>query len=81
VKRSNRRCRLPSIAVVMQELHETVAGTLSNDAVCLPLLERAQRCGVVLSVAVQIIVELMSCSKLHETVAGRVADAAVQLLL
>ena len=45
------------------------------------LLGRAQRCRVVLSVAVQIIVELMSCSKLHEAVAGRVADTAVQMLL
>ena len=54
---------------------------MSNDAVCLPLLERAQRCRVVLSVAVQVIVELTSCNKLHETVAGRVADAAVHMLL
>ena len=54
---------------------------MSNDAVCVPLLGRAQCCRVVLSVAVQVIVELMSCNKLHETVAGRVADVAVQMLL
>ena len=54
---------------------------MSNDAVCLPLLERAQRCRVVLSVAVRVIVELMSCNKLHETVAGRVADAAARMLV
>ena len=54
---------------------------MSNDAVCLLLLERAQRCSVVLSVAVQVVVELTSCNKLHETVAGRVADAAVRMLL
>ena len=54
---------------------------MSSDVICLPPLVRAQRCRVVLSVAVQVIVELMSCNKLHETVAGRVADAAVRLLL
>jgi len=54
---------------------------MPNDAVCLPLLRRTQRCRVVLSVAVQIIVELTSCNKLLETVAGRVADVALRRLL
>ena len=72
---------MPSIAVVMQELHETVAGTLSNDAVCLPLLGRAQRCRVVLSVAVLLSLNWYRAISCIKTVAGPVADVAVQMLL